>query len=174
MPDHAFSTEIFPNIQYEPPLMQLEAIASHPVTKMRYIQLHSHVWFSFPIRPLFGSDHGWLGCFGLLCRGRPWGPAYRRCWRLVPGSQLRWPLIHPQRCLNGAGSVVGRRHAHSSNVPGEPRGSVLGEGGLGERPGERLWAERLAGGPWFCVGGCRRLLCHCSSSRFPPRHSPKP
>jgi len=31
MPDHSFSEEIFPNIQSEPPLMQLEAISSHPI-----------------------------------------------------------------------------------------------------------------------------------------------
>jgi len=33
MPDHSFSKEIFPNIQSESPLMQLEAIASCPVTR---------------------------------------------------------------------------------------------------------------------------------------------
>ena len=32
MPDHSFSEEIFPNIQTKPPPMQLEAIASHPIT----------------------------------------------------------------------------------------------------------------------------------------------
>jgi len=31
MPDHSFSKEIFPNIQSEPPLTQLEAISSRPV-----------------------------------------------------------------------------------------------------------------------------------------------
>jgi len=31
MPDHSFSKEIFPNIQSKLPLMQLEAIASHPI-----------------------------------------------------------------------------------------------------------------------------------------------
>jgi len=31
-PDHSFSEEIFPNLQSEPPLTQLEAIASCPVT----------------------------------------------------------------------------------------------------------------------------------------------
>jgi len=31
MPDHFFSKEIFPNIKSKPPLMQLEAIASHPI-----------------------------------------------------------------------------------------------------------------------------------------------
>ena len=31
MPDHSFSKEIFPNIQSEPPLMKLEAVASHPI-----------------------------------------------------------------------------------------------------------------------------------------------
>jgi len=30
MPDRSFSEEIFPKIQSEPPLMQLEAIASRP------------------------------------------------------------------------------------------------------------------------------------------------
>jgi len=30
-PDHSCSKEIFPNIPSEPPLMQLEAIASHPI-----------------------------------------------------------------------------------------------------------------------------------------------
>jgi len=31
-PDHSLSEEIFPNIQSEPPLTQLEAIASRPIT----------------------------------------------------------------------------------------------------------------------------------------------
>jgi len=31
MPDHSFSKEIFPNIQSKPPLMQYEAISSHPI-----------------------------------------------------------------------------------------------------------------------------------------------
>jgi len=31
MSDPSFSKEIFPNIHSEPPLMQLEAIASHPI-----------------------------------------------------------------------------------------------------------------------------------------------
>jgi len=31
-PDHSFSEDIFPNIQSEPPLTQLEAIASFPIT----------------------------------------------------------------------------------------------------------------------------------------------
>jgi len=31
MSDHSFSKEIFPNIQSQPPLMQLVAIASCPV-----------------------------------------------------------------------------------------------------------------------------------------------
>jgi len=33
MPEHFLSEEIFPNTQSKPPLMQLEAIASHPVTR---------------------------------------------------------------------------------------------------------------------------------------------
>jgi len=32
MSDHSFSKEIFPNIQSEPPLTQLEAIAFRPIT----------------------------------------------------------------------------------------------------------------------------------------------
>ena len=32
MPHHSFSGEIFPNIQSKSPLVQLEAIASHPIT----------------------------------------------------------------------------------------------------------------------------------------------
>ena len=32
MPDHVFSKEIFPNIQSKSPLMQLEAIVSHPIS----------------------------------------------------------------------------------------------------------------------------------------------
>jgi len=32
MPDHSFSKEIFLNIQTKPPLTQLEAISSHPIT----------------------------------------------------------------------------------------------------------------------------------------------
>jgi len=31
MSDHSFGTEVFPNIQSKPPLMQLEAIDSHPI-----------------------------------------------------------------------------------------------------------------------------------------------
>jgi len=30
LPDHSFGEEIFPNIQHEPPLVQFEAITSHP------------------------------------------------------------------------------------------------------------------------------------------------
>jgi len=33
-PDHSFSKEIFLNIQSEPPLMQLEAVASCPIARM--------------------------------------------------------------------------------------------------------------------------------------------
>jgi len=32
MPDYSFCEEIFPNIKSKPPLTQLEAFASHPVT----------------------------------------------------------------------------------------------------------------------------------------------
>jgi len=32
MPDRSFSKEIFPNIQSKPPLVQLEAMASRPIT----------------------------------------------------------------------------------------------------------------------------------------------
>ena len=32
VPDHSFSEDIFPDIQSEPPLMQPEAISSHPVS----------------------------------------------------------------------------------------------------------------------------------------------
>ena len=32
MPDHSFCKEIFPNIQSKPPLTQLEAVSSHPIT----------------------------------------------------------------------------------------------------------------------------------------------
>jgi len=32
MPDHCFNEEVFPNVRSKPPLIQLEAIASHPVT----------------------------------------------------------------------------------------------------------------------------------------------
>jgi len=35
VPDHSFSKEIFPNIQSEPPLMQLEAIKSEPERKRK-------------------------------------------------------------------------------------------------------------------------------------------
>jgi len=33
MPDHSCSKEIFPNIQSKPPLAQLEAISSRPITR---------------------------------------------------------------------------------------------------------------------------------------------
>jgi len=36
MPDHSFSKEIFPNIQSEPPLTQLEAIKP-PLTQLEAI-----------------------------------------------------------------------------------------------------------------------------------------
>jgi len=32
MPDHSFSKEMFPNTQTKPPLTQLEAISSRPIT----------------------------------------------------------------------------------------------------------------------------------------------
>ena len=31
MPEYSFCEEFFPNIQSKPPLMQLEAISSHPI-----------------------------------------------------------------------------------------------------------------------------------------------
>lgn len=100
------------------------------------------MWFSFPIRPLLHSDDGWSGCFSLLCHSRPWGTSSPQRQRLVPGLQLRWPLIHPQWCLNGVGSVVGRRHIYSSGVSDELWGSVLWGGILEEWHGERLCGVR--------------------------------
>ena len=44
MPDHSFSKEICPNIQSKPPLMQLEAIASHPVAIIMWIMLAWLTW----------------------------------------------------------------------------------------------------------------------------------
>jgi len=37
MPDHSFSKGIFPNIQPEPSLTQLEAISSCPINLLTYI-----------------------------------------------------------------------------------------------------------------------------------------
>lgn len=135
------------------------------------------MWFSFPIRPLLHSDDGWSGCFSLLCHSRPWGTSSPQRQRLVPGLQLRWPLIHPQWCLNGVGSVVGRRHIYSSGVSDELWGSVLWGGDFGRMTWwKAVWcesSERSAGGLWFCVRGCRWLLRHRSGTLFPPRRSLK-
>ena len=43
MPDHSFSEEIFPNIHAEPPLMQLEAIASRPITSYLGEETNTHL-----------------------------------------------------------------------------------------------------------------------------------
>jgi len=42
-PDHSCSKEIFPNIQSEPPLTQLEAIASRPITGYLGEETNSHL-----------------------------------------------------------------------------------------------------------------------------------
>ena len=43
MPDHSFSKESFPNIQSKPPLKQLEAISSHPVTSYLGEETKTHL-----------------------------------------------------------------------------------------------------------------------------------
>ena len=43
MPDHPFREEIFPNIQPEPPLVQLDAIPSHPITSYVGEEATSHL-----------------------------------------------------------------------------------------------------------------------------------
>ena len=43
MSDHSFSKEIFPNIQSKPPLMQLEAIASHPIASYLGEETNTHL-----------------------------------------------------------------------------------------------------------------------------------
>jgi len=43
MPDHSVSTEIFPNIQSEPPLVQLEAISSRPVASYLGEETNTHL-----------------------------------------------------------------------------------------------------------------------------------
>jgi len=43
MLDNTFSEDIFPNIQSEPPLMQLEAIASHPLTSYLGEETKTHL-----------------------------------------------------------------------------------------------------------------------------------
>jgi len=43
MPDNSFSEEIFPNIQSKPPLAQLAAVSSHPVTSYLGEQTDPHL-----------------------------------------------------------------------------------------------------------------------------------
>ena len=43
MPDHSFSKELFPNIQYKPTLIQLEAIVSHPLTSYLGEETYTHL-----------------------------------------------------------------------------------------------------------------------------------
>jgi len=43
MPDHCFSKDIFPDIQSKPPLMQLEAIASHPIDRYLGEETNTHL-----------------------------------------------------------------------------------------------------------------------------------
>ena len=43
MPDHSFSKETFPNIQSKPPLVQLEAIASHPMASYLGEETNTHL-----------------------------------------------------------------------------------------------------------------------------------
>jgi len=43
MSDHSFSKEIFPNIQSKSPLMQLEAISSHPIVSYLGEETNPHL-----------------------------------------------------------------------------------------------------------------------------------
>ena len=43
MPDHSFSKEIVPNIQSKPPLIQLEAISSHPIANYSGEETNTHL-----------------------------------------------------------------------------------------------------------------------------------
>jgi len=43
MLDYSFSKEIFPNIQSKPPLMQLQAISSHPIASYLGEQTNTHL-----------------------------------------------------------------------------------------------------------------------------------
>jgi len=43
MPDHSFSKEIFPNIQSEPPLAQLEAVSFRPVSSYLGEDTNTHL-----------------------------------------------------------------------------------------------------------------------------------
>ena len=43
MLDNPFSEDIFPDIQSRPPLMQLEAIASHPITSFLGEETNTHL-----------------------------------------------------------------------------------------------------------------------------------
>ena len=43
MLDHSFSKEIFPNVQSKSPLMQLEAISSHPIASYLGEETNTHL-----------------------------------------------------------------------------------------------------------------------------------
>lgn len=123
---------------------------------------------SFPIKALFRSDHGWLGCCVLLCHGRTWRLSCPRRWRLVPALQLSWPVIHPQWRLSGVGSVVGRRHICNSGVSGELWGSVHGRG-FGENNTVKGVRAEIGWGLWLCVRSCRQLFRHRSVFSLPTK-----
>lgn len=43
MPEHPFREEIFRNMQFKPPVMQLEAVSSHPATSYLGEETDSHL-----------------------------------------------------------------------------------------------------------------------------------
>ena len=55
MSDNPFSEEVFPNIQSKPPLAQLEAISSHPITCYLTEETSTHL-ATTPLQVVAESD----------------------------------------------------------------------------------------------------------------------
>jgi len=100
MPDHSFSKEIFPNVQSEPPLTQLEAIASRPVAGYWGEETNTRLTTaSSQVSPQPSPDYKHLELYLAL-----WTRLHKAAWAPhpfgtapVPISSL--PLEHAGRCI---------------------------------------------------------------------------
>ena len=109
MSDHSFSTEVFPNIQSKPPLMQLEAIASCPIASYLGEETNTRLaTTSFQVvvesykvpaePPLLQTKRPQLLQVLLVRRVEGLGESFRRLWEY--GFQLIFVLIWTANSLS--------------------------------------------------------------------------
>ena len=102
MPDHSFSKEIFPNVQSESPLTQLEAIASHSTTRNLGEETNTHLTTtSFQV--VVESDNIVESIFAWLCRGlsEP-STCLKYLFPLRYSVYLKTPILFPFRSSQDA------------------------------------------------------------------------